>query len=474
MAMHGRPQPELTTGQHDPTESVRPDAATAREGNGPAGENRGGRHHEARILAALIAAMIAFSVAPIVNCLIGKEFNKDYTLWYQVGGWVLRGQEIYPKDGRPFPFMYPPPAAAMLGVLSTLGYLPLVVILLLVNSAAWAACILLAVGLVTGRAFRQHPLLYLVPTLAVAPYVHDTFLLGQPNLLLLACMLGAFACLRRRYPGGAGVLIAFAAAVKAFPILALGYLVYRRHWRATAVTLVALAAFLIVVPIPFRGPARAWDDLKTWTGGMVLKYDAGSIAQRPERSYSFKNQSLVALANRLLRPIPADGEAKQTWTVNVADLDFRTINAVIAAAGLGLCGFYVAAMPRPARRTARTDAIEFAMLLLLILFFSPLSFNYFFVWLLYPLTVAMELILSAPAGSRSRAARVAWLAATVTVMALPIPFPRVAQACGSEFFAGLILLIGLGCELRRSGRSRPSAVVAPRRPAPRRDAVAAG
>ena len=467
MAMHGRPHPEPAADDGNPT-------GPGHQVYGSGDEVRVGRHHQARILAALVTAMIAFSIAPIRNCVIGKEFNKDYTLWYQVGGWVLRGQEIYPKDGRPFPFMYPPPAAAMLGMLSSLGYLPMVLILLLVNAAAWVACIRLAVGLVAGRSARQHPLLYLVPTLAVGPYVHDIFLLGQPNLLLLACMLGAFACLRRRYEGGAGVLIAFAAAVKAFPILALGYLVYRRHWRATAVTLAALAAFLVVVPIPFRGPARAWDDLKTWTGGMVLKYDAGSIAQRPERSYSFKNQSLVALANRLLRPIPADGEAKETWTVNVASLDFRSINAVIAAAALGLCGFYVGTMPRAARRTARTDAVEFAMLLLMILFFSPLSFNYFYVWLLYPLTVVMHLILTSPAGSRARAGRVAWLAATVTVMALPIPFPKVAQACGSEFFAGLILLIGLGCELRRMGGSVPAAGALPGRHAPRREAVAAG
>ena len=471
MAMHGRPQFDAPSNLGDAAGGLPGGPAAYDLGD----QIRGPGRHEARILVALAIAMIAFWVAPILNCLREKPFNKDYTLWYLVGQQVLRGEEIYPKDGRPFPFMYPPPCASMLGVLSTLGPLPMILILLLVNSAAWVGCIFLAAKLATGRAWRRHPLLYLVPTLAVGVYVHDIFLLGQPNLLLLACMLGAFACLRRRAGGAAGVLIAFAAAVKAFPIMAVGYLVYRRHWRATAVTLAALAAFLVVVPMPFRGTAQAWDDLKTWTGGMVLKYDSGGIAQRPERSYSFKNQSVVALANRLLRPIPGDGEAKETWTVNIADLDFRSINAVIAATGLGLCGFYVAAMPRRARRTAQTDAIETAMLLLLILCFSPLSFNYFFVWLLYPLTVAMHLILSAPSGSRARGVRVAWLASSLIILALPIPFPKVAQACGSEFFAALILLIGLGCDLRRIGRAEPKVTGSvPGMHATWRDAVAAG
>ncbi len=404
-------------------------------------------------LAHLLVAMIAFSVAPVLNCVRGKVFNKDYSLWYQIGRMAARGDAIYPKDGRPFPFMYPPPAAAMLGVLSKLGYTPMVVALLLVNSAAWALCLMLAVKLATGRATGQHPLLYLLPALATGVYVHDIFLLGQPNLLLLACMLGSFICLRTRRDGWAGALIAFAAAVKAFPILAVGYLVYRRRWKATAATVVTLSAFLLLAPIPFRGPSRAWDDLQTWTRGMVLKYDAGSIAQRPERSYSFKNQSLVATANRLLRSIPADGETSQSWKVNLASLDFHGVNLVILLASATLCGFYLVCMPDRRRRTSATDATEQAMLLLMILFFSPLAFNYFFVWLLYPLTIATKCVLDAPPRSPLKAIRMTWLAATLVILALPIGLPKVAQAYGNEFVAALSLLLGLGFALRADVRS---------------------
>src|SRR5205823_3130621 len=137
-------------------------------------------------------------------------------------------------------------------------------------------------------------------------YVWDIYLLGQPNIVLLACLLGCFACLRNKREWGAGALVAFAAACKAFPIMALGYLIYRRHWKATFSTLVCLALFLLVVPAPVRGFHRNLEDLSTWTQGMLLKYDAGTIAQRPDLSFRWKNQSLIATANRMLRPVPAD------------------------------------------------------------------------------------------------------------------------------------------------------------------------
>ena len=42
---------------------------------------------------------------------------------------------------------------------------------------------------------------------------------------------------------------------------------------------------------------------------MLFTYNTHGIAQRPFRSYSYKNQSIMALAHRLLRDMPADGES---------------------------------------------------------------------------------------------------------------------------------------------------------------------
>ncbi|GAC1450908.1 MAG: hypothetical protein NVSMB9_35690 [Isosphaeraceae bacterium] len=395
----------------------------------------------------LSTLMVAFSVAPIGNNLLGWQ-NKDYDLWYLTGRTIWQGGAIYPTDNRPFPFMYPPAAASLLAILSLASPFWFVFILLILNSAAWVGSVLLSVRLATGAAFRQRPLLYALPTLWVLPFIHDMYLLGQPNLLLLLLMLGAFAALRRRLPWMAGALVGLAAAIKAFPVLALGYLVYRRHWKAVGASILTMVFLLLVLPIPFRGARRAWDDMAVWTRGMVLKYDEGQIAQRPERCYSFKNQSLVSVVNRLLRRIEANGEAQDDYYVNAADLSFRSVNAIVVVASLGLALFYLASMPWKPPGDARTLAGETAMLLLMVLIFSPFAFNYFYVWLLYPLTVLLARLFDHPEGSRERYILLVGLLAALELYAWSALSLKCAQAYGNLLAVNLLLLGLLGWSLR--------------------------
>ena len=474
--------------------------------------------------AALLVAMLVFSAFPIANYWLGLS-TKDYGLWYQVGLAMRQGLEIYPRpeSGRLFPFMYPPSAAAMLAWVSMLGPIGSLLALLLVNSVAWAASIGLSQWLALGSGVRPHPLVVILPSLSIIVLIYNIYLLGQPNLLLLALLLGSFACLRLGRPIGAGALLATAAAIKAFPILAIGYLIYRRMWTATAATVAVLAAWLLIAPLPFRTPAQAVDDLVVWSQGMVFTYNSHGIAQRPFRSYSYKNQSIMALAHRLLRDVPADGESvlsrramagslgprpnkgllavdpstdlasflkspprpgvstaqpvgtrdaasadafgsstteptprwddvlqesesalRAAWRINVTDLNFRVVTVITVAAMLGLCIMVGAVMPPQNRQTEKTAAIEFALVTLLTVMFSPLSFNYAYVWLIYPITLGLHLVMSEPQSAPWHKLKIAWIATVVSIPALAIPMPLVAQAYGNLFVPALLLVLGLG------------------------------
>jgi hypothetical protein len=106
-------------------------------------------------------------------------------------------------------------------------------------------------------------------------------------------------------------------------------------------------------------------------------------------------------------------------------------------------------MPRSMARTPETDAIEFALLLLLILVFTPLSFGYLFAWLLYPFTVVVQRLVNGPG---SRAVLAGFSGAAVVLLALSIPLRVTAQTYGNALFATLLLFAGLAVELWRLKR----------------------
>ena len=397
----------------------------------------------------LIITITVLAFVPINNYFRGS--TKDYGKWLEVGQTVLEGGDIYaPRGDGTFQFMYPPTAAVLFALPSYLGELPLIVVLVVLYSVAWIVSLLFSFFLASGGAWRDQPLLYLIAAVCCLPYVAENFLLGQPNLLLLAFMLAAFACLRTGKQWTAGALVALATAIKAFPVLTIGYLLYRRYWKAALSTFVFLIVLVVVVPFPFRGMERNLEDLQTWIAGMV-RYDADSISQRERRGFSWSNHSLVAVAHRLLRPINAHRKRDQTLLVNVADIDVKYVTLVIVLSALGLCLFYILCMPPHDQRTSSSDALEHAMLLLLILIFTPLAFTYFFVWLLYPVVVALHLVAAAPPGSPQRIRHWVWFWACITLLAftLPISAFRPIQAAGSTLWACLLLIFGLGWKLRQ-------------------------
>ena len=399
-----------------------------------------------RILLWIFASVLLVLVAVPISHSIRGHSTKDYWVWYETGQAVLQGGEIYPDRWHKFPFMYPPPCALFLAPIAALGQTGLVVVLALVNAAAWICVILFSVRLAAGEPRPAHLLVYLVPSLIMGAHVWGNFLLGQPSLVLLALMLGGFLALQRKFHWLAGALIAIAAAIKAFPVMAIVYLIYRRYWVAVASLVLTLTFLLAVLPIPFRGFALAKQDLRRWSNGMLFKYDESGVGQRLGRSTSWKNQSIWGVANRLLRHVEYDHkfEPHEPVYANFADLGFKTVNVIILLCALGFGLAFIATMPRAPPRTPETDAIEFALLLLLILVFTPLSFGYLFAWLIYPLTVVVQRLVTS---SDSHAVLTICGGAAVALLALSIPFRVGAQTYGNALFATLLLFTGLATEL---------------------------
>ena len=408
------------------------------------------------LLTAFVGSATVFSALPLLRYLRGHTIF-DYELWYATGKRVLAGDEIFFFRAGKYDFMYPPPCALFLAGASLLGQGGLIFLLVMITSAAWFCSAKLSAILAIGKRTTINWWLYLVPSLLVIVYIWSSYHLGQPNLVLLALMLGAFFSLRANHETVTGSLIAVAAAIKAFPVIAIVYLLYRRYWIAAVSLVVTLVFLILILPAPFRGFERAWRDIEKWRAGM-LKYSETSVGQRPMRSYTWKNQSLVGVSNRLLRHVDADAASAphQPIYVNLANLKFSVVNAIVVGIALALGSVFIAVMPRRDMRTVETDVIEFALLLLLMLMVTPLSFGYFYSWLMLPFAVVTQLVFAA-----KDSAILWWSLPALALLALGLFFARGAQLYGNTFFATMLLFVGLSIELlrcrKRSKQMQPAA-----------------
>ena len=91
----------------------------------------------------------------------------------------------------------------------------------------------------------------------------------------------------------------------------------------------------------------------------------------------------------------------------------------------------------PRQRAPEGDAREFAALLSLILVFTPLTFGYLFVWLMFPLA----LLIKRSPGRGGLSASLIWLLIAIALLSATGIAPRLAQIYGSLFFAALMLYL---------------------------------
>ncbi len=384
----------------------------------------------------------------------GSGKSKDYSLWFWAGEQIRYGQPLYERMTRgTFDFIYPPVSAILLALPTWFGKAPFYFFLSLLNVAAWWITGELS-NAMTGSQRTPSPWLAALPGVVMVAFVFDQFDLGQPNLFLLALMLGGFWSLQKGRPVMGGFLFALATAIKAFPIAVLPYLVWRRQWKASAGLIVWLGVLLLLVPAPIRGFERNLTELTTWYQGMVGSTSDQGFGQRSEQNWSWINQSVIAITHRLVRPVdynhegPKPTSQNQSKTMNIISVDFKTANvivlAVMALIGLG----FIAVLPARHAMTPRSTADELGILFCLMTIASPLARQYYFIWLYFPVTVLMQRAVFDPRETvRTRTWGALLAAAALLLLSLPV-FPKLLQALGNNLAATFILIAALIWHMR--------------------------
>jgi len=377
--------------------------------------------------------------------IFGNGKTKDYPLWFWAGQQVLKGGDLYPSDPNAyFDFLYPPLSAILLAIPSYFGKIPLYICLSLLNAVAWWITVQLS-NAMAGSGRIPQPWLAALPAIVTISFVFDMFDLGQPNLILLAMMLSGFWLLQHDRRWASGSLFALATAIKVFPVAVLPYLLWRRRWIASASMVVFLGIFLFVVPAPVRGFQHNLAELTTWYRGMVSSSSEQGFGKRGEQNWSWVNQSIIAVTHRLTRPVNynQDNPAKAPAYMNLVDLDFKTANWVVIGVSIAIGFGFIAVMPSASRRTLRSDAEELGILFCLMTVASPLARQYYFMWLLFPLTVLMHRAAYDPrAAVRKGTWTVLAFAGVLVGLSLRV-FPNDLQAFGNNLLATALIAGGL-------------------------------
>jgi hypothetical protein len=424
---------------------------------------------ERRLLLVFFVFSFALTVPPIVQTIRESRGTKDYGTWAKVAQRVRDNKAIYApgKKKNGHDFFYPPAIASLFyAPLSYAGLWGMVLLLCLLSCLGHLVSLCLSVYFATGG-LRAPPILWWTAFATGVPFAVDIYFLGQLNLSLLGVMLLGFLALERKRPVAAGSLLALAAAAKAFPLSAIGYLVWRRHWTAAASMLGALALILVVLPAPIRGFSRNWQELCTWTDNMLLHNTGDVLANQSDRAFRHGNQTLMSVVHRLTRPLPVGKGSDGDLTVNFTDIPSGAAFAIFLVIAGTMCLAFVTAMPARRRMTRETSALEYGILLLLIVIFSPKAGSYYYCWAIPGFTMVAAEALRAPAGSRRRRWILTgfWLSAGVMMLALTQTFDRRLQGVGVTLWGAVLLFITLVALLRDRTKSSLATVPLPA-PAP--------
>ncbi len=213
----------------------------------------------------------------------------------------------------------------------------------------------------------------LLPLLLSVRWSLSNFEHLQVNIIILALVLAGLVCHRAGRDVRAGLLIGAAAALKVMPVVFVPYFVWRRQWRPAFFTTIAAVGWSLL-PLVFYGPKGFADQFSHWLDFFRRGQGVGAM-----------NVSVQAMVDRII------GHGIVPFTVpgidNIAPSGSPVVRWVMVGAlalVAALAGWWFRGRYDPRSRSA---VAEWSIVLLVAVIFSPLTWKYYLVVLLLPMTL---------------------------------------------------------------------------------------
>ncbi len=370
------------------------------------------------------------------------------------------GQTIYnPADGYAYPpfmallavpFTFVPPSASR-----ALWYLVNAGCLVVLCRLAWR---LAGGGPLEGEAAadKKEHVLCLLGLACALRFAFDAVSHQQTDLVIGALLLGGCTLLLKGRDGAGATCFGLAAAMKCTPLLWCGYLLWRRRWLPAAwLVAVAVSANLLpdlVSPSPYGGP---W--LAHWLTHYLLPLRETEYYPGSWHSAIIYNQSLAGLGQRWL---VLDWTGALEGVVRANPPSPRLVKGLTYGSGLVL--LLAAAWVLGRRRTESADAnspppaaMDYSVVLLLMVLLSPMSSKPHFCTLLLPAFCVARLAVQRGDRWQSVFLAAALLAGALSTRGLVgTSFASLMLWHGAVMWVAVCLLLGCYAALVRSRAGR--------------------
>jgi len=295
------------------------------------------------ILAALIAAYVGH---------VRKDMS-DFGVCYRGAGRILVGETLYRASDGHLQYKYAP--------VSAFFYVPFGLLPWEAAKAAWFALQIALLIVCFGISYQLLPGDKKGPVFAagigfliLAKYLGREIELGQVNLLILALLLAMLRSLRRRRDGWAGVFWAGSLFFKPYALVFLPYLALKGKWKTL---LAGSATLLLGLMAPFVSFGRP-----------------GNLAVHKEWIASLTNSTPGLLA------VGDNASLYAFFLKNGGGESGGLAGGLFLAGAALLSGLFLYLFVRGRRGLGSPEVLETAFLLILVPMFSPLGWNYAYLY----------------------------------------------------------------------------------------------
>ncbi|MEW6198275.1 MAG: glycosyltransferase family 87 protein [Planctomycetota bacterium] len=376
----------------------------------------------------------------------------DFEYFYKGGAWLLNNGALDPGYDlvgghvarRGTLDWYLPVVPRLMSILAWLPFNVAGFLWLGVNVVAlWGTLRLLGRNL-SGLPPQDWPVTQLVPFVLLLGYWYWEMRLNQINTLTLLLVVGSFTAWESGRRGIAGFWLGLAVLLKLTPALLVLWFALKRQWRTTLVagTTVVLAG--PAADLAALGPDAAVAAYRGWVQRVLVTGSHRGLIHADIET-DWRNQALGALAARWFLPtnyntrFDNDPRVEQEYGggparyLNVATLPRGVVARLVTGVLVGTLVAFVWLTRRPADRlTTWQLRLEWALAVLLMLWFMPVMRRYHMIWALPAISLLAAGIHYAGARHRWSALALGSLALVLAVQVILLPQALVPKGAGPE------------------------------------------